>query len=62
MVLFPDLMEVLEWNKAHLCLHNKDLTTQRDENGSTHLHLAAARMKPSIICEQVLEDNPDALY
>ncbi|CAD6256995.1 unnamed protein product [Miscanthus lutarioriparius] len=57
-----DLTKLLKWNETYLCPQNKDLTTQRDEKGSTPLHFAAARKKPSIICRQVLEANPDALY
>ncbi|XP_066338122.1 ankyrin repeat-containing protein At5g02620-like isoform X2 [Miscanthus floridulus] len=57
-----DLTKLLKWNETYLCPQNKDLTTQRDEKGSTPLHFAAAREKPSIICRQVLEANPDALY
>ena len=54
--------KLLEWNKTQLCL-----TTQRDENGSTPLHFAAAikfmiQFGPSRICRQLLEANPDALY
>jgi ankyrin repeat protein len=59
-MLFADLTKLLEWNKAHFCPQNKDLTTQRDENGSTPLHFAAERI--SSICRQVLEANLDALY
>jgi hypothetical protein len=59
-MVFPDLKKLFEWNKTHLCQQKKDLTTQRDENGSTPLHFAADRL-PSI-CRQVLEANPDALY
>jgi ankyrin repeat protein len=47
----------LEWNN--------DLTTQRDENGSTPLHFAAALVRQSqrgSVCWQVLEANPAALY
>jgi len=47
----------LEWNK--------DLTTQRDENGSTPLHFAAGlgwQSQPGSVCWQVLEANPAALY
>ena len=62
--MFADLTKLLKWNETH-CPQNKDLTTQRDENGSTPLHFAAA-MKflfgPSSICRQVLEANPNALY
>ncbi|CAN6381956.1 unnamed protein product [Urochloa humidicola] len=58
--------KLLELNKRHLCQQNKDLTTQRDENGSTPLHFAAAIMAPffwqSKNCRQVLEANADALY
>ena len=39
---FAGLTKLLEWNEAHLCPLNKDLTTQRDENGSMPLHFAAA--------------------
>uniref|UniRef100_A0ACD5TTX9 Uncharacterized protein n=1 Tax=Avena sativa TaxID=4498 RepID=A0ACD5TTX9_AVESA len=49
--------KLLEWNK--------DLTTQRDENGSTPLHFAAGlgwRSQPGSVCWQVLEANPAALY
>ncbi|KQJ81813.1 hypothetical protein BRADI_5g03252v3 [Brachypodium distachyon] len=48
---------LLEWNN--------DLTTQRDENGRTPLHFAAALVRQSkrgSICWQVLEANPAALY
>ncbi|KAM0922099.1 hypothetical protein ACQ4PT_006346 [Festuca glaucescens] len=44
---------------------NNDLTTQRDENGSTPLHFAAALVRQSqrgSVCWQVLEANPAALY
>jgi ankyrin repeat protein len=64
-MVFPDITELLEWNETHLCLQNMDLTTQRDENGSTPLHFAAAikfLFRPSSICWQVFEANPDALY
>jgi ankyrin repeat protein len=61
-VVFADLTKLLKWNETHLCLQNKDLTTQRDENGRTPLHFAAAILDPSSICRQVLEANPDALY
>jgi ankyrin repeat protein len=61
-VVFADLTKLLKWNETHLCLQNKDLTTQRDENGSTPLHFAAAIVDPSSICRQVLEANLDALY
>ncbi|KAG0531134.1 hypothetical protein BDA96_05G248100 [Sorghum bicolor] len=60
-----DLAKLLKWNETHLCPQNKDLTTQRDETGSTPLHFAAAvkfLFRPSNICRQVLEANPDALY
>ncbi|XP_037414729.1 serine/threonine-protein phosphatase 6 regulatory ankyrin repeat subunit A-like isoform X3 [Triticum dicoccoides] len=49
--------KLLEWNS--------DLTTQRDENGSTPLHFAAALAQQSqrgSICWQVLEANSAALY
>ncbi|KAM3352445.1 hypothetical protein ACQJBY_023977 [Aegilops geniculata] len=49
--------KLLEWNS--------DLTTQRDENGSTPLHFAAALAQQSqrgSICWQVLEVNSAALY
>uniref|UniRef100_A0ACD5TUA7 Uncharacterized protein n=1 Tax=Avena sativa TaxID=4498 RepID=A0ACD5TUA7_AVESA len=48
---------LLEWNN--------DLTTQRDENGSTPLHFAASLVRQSqrgSVCWQVLEANPAALY
>ncbi|XP_047094647.1 putative ankyrin repeat protein RF_0381 [Lolium rigidum] len=45
---------------------NKDLTTQRDENGSTPLHFAAAvTLGPfgsSVVCKEVLRADADALY
>lgn len=45
---------------------NNGLTIQRDENGSTPLHFAAARLghwwQPSLVCSQVLDANPSALY
>lgn len=56
--MFADLTKLLKWNEAHLCQQNKDLTLQKDENGSTPLHFAATRT----ICEQILDANPDALY
>ena len=64
-MVFADLAELLKWNETHLCPQNKDLATQRDENGSTPLHFAAAikfLFRPSSICRQVLEANADALY
>jgi len=64
-MVFADLAELLKWNETHLCPQNKDLATQRDENGSTPLHFAAAikfLFRPSSICRQVLEANPNALY
>ena len=64
-MVFADLAKLLKWNETHLCLQNKDLATQRDENGSTPLHFAAAikfLFRPSSICRQVLEANADALY
>jgi ankyrin repeat protein len=60
MVFSDDVTKLLEWIEPYIRLQNKDLTTQRDENGSTPLHFAAAR--PSRICQQVLKANPDALY
>ncbi|CAN6373329.1 unnamed protein product [Urochloa humidicola] len=57
--------KLLELNKHHLCQQNKDLTAQRDKNGSTPLHFAAAITQifgPSRNCRQVLEANVDALY
>ncbi|XP_062193518.1 protein ACCELERATED CELL DEATH 6-like [Phragmites australis] len=68
-VEMPDLTEkLLGWNK--------DLAKDRDENGSTPLHFAAlhsaalhfANALPGqwwqrrLVCLQVLEANPDALY
>jgi ankyrin repeat protein len=64
-MVFADLTKLLKWNEIHLCPQNKDLTTQRVETGSTLLHFAAAMkflFRPSSICRQVLEANPDALY
>ncbi|XP_051182860.1 protein ACCELERATED CELL DEATH 6-like [Lolium perenne] len=49
--------KLLEWNN--------DLTTQRDENGSTPLHFAAALVQQShrgSVCSLILEANPAALY
>ncbi|XP_071674411.1 uncharacterized protein [Lolium perenne] len=49
--------KLLEWNN--------DLTTQRDENGSTPLHFAAALVQQSYrgsVCSLILEANPAALY
>ncbi|CAL5011016.1 unnamed protein product [Urochloa decumbens] len=45
---------------------NNGLTIQRDVNGSTPLHFAATRLgnwwRPSVVCSQVLDANPSALY
>ncbi|XP_062193516.1 uncharacterized protein LOC133896896 [Phragmites australis] len=45
---------------------NKDLAKERDENGSTPLHFAAAtpvpRWRRTVGCLQVFNANPDALY
>lgn len=41
---------------------NKGLTTERDENGSTPLHFAAALLQPGRVLSQVFEANPAALY
>ncbi|KAM0922100.1 hypothetical protein ACQ4PT_006347 [Festuca glaucescens] len=49
--------KLLEWNN--------DLTTQRDENGSTPLHFAAALVRQSqrgSVCSLILEANSAALY
>uniref|UniRef100_A0ACD5WRY3 Uncharacterized protein n=2 Tax=Avena sativa TaxID=4498 RepID=A0ACD5WRY3_AVESA len=49
--------KLLEWNN--------DLTTQKDENGSTPLHFAAGlafQSQRGSVCWQVLEANPAALY
>ncbi|KAM0904749.1 hypothetical protein ACQ4PT_017754 [Festuca glaucescens] len=49
--------KLLEWNN--------DLTTQKDENGSTPLHFAAALVRQShrgSVCSLILEANPAALY
>ena len=61
--MFADLTKLLEWNETQLCPQNKDLTAQRDQNGSTPLHFAAAinfmiPFGPTKICRQVLEANP----
>ena len=66
-MVFAELTKLLKWNETHLCPQNKDPATQRDENGSTPLHFAAAiklmiQFGPSRICRQLLEANPDALY
>jgi ankyrin repeat protein len=66
-MVFVDLTKLLNWNKTHLCPQNKDLTTQRDDKGSTPLHFAAAikfmfQFAPSRICQQVLKANPGTLY
>jgi ankyrin repeat protein len=62
-----DLMKLLKCNETHLYPQNKDFTIQMDENGSTSLHFAAVikftpQFRPSTVCRQVLEANPDALY
>jgi ankyrin repeat protein len=67
-MVFADFTKLLKWNETRLCPQNKDLCTQRDENGSTPLHFAAAikdpyiESEPSCTWQQVLEANPDALY
>jgi ankyrin repeat protein len=67
-MVFADFMELLEWNKKHLCRQNKDLSTQRDENGSTPVHFAVSTklpfefLGPSRVCRQVFQANPDVLY
>ena len=64
-MMFADVTKLLKWNETHLCPQNKDPATQRDENGSTPLHFAAAIVsvfRPSRVCRQVLEANPNALY
>jgi ankyrin repeat protein len=60
-MVFASVTKLLKWNRTYLRPQNKDLTTQRDENGSTPLHFVAVT-EPSRVCRQVLEANPDVPY
>jgi hypothetical protein len=60
-MVFAGVTKLLKWNRTYLRPQNKDLTAQRDENGSMPLHFVAVT-EPSRVCRQVLEANPDVLY